>query len=146
MEHERVSQAEGQLKEDMGIGEGMAGRSLGLNRAERQRSGRSESWGRERKGIGKDQSGQSGWAMQVTVHHCTSSEGVRCPLRTLQICTFMMMILQQVTGKHLEEGIPFSGLWKGAVWATGSLDDFEGSVMSHMSRALDCVVKALGQL
>lgn len=58
----------------------------------------------------------------------------------------MMMILQQVTGKHLEEGTPFCSLWKGAVWATGSLDDFEGSVMSHMSRTLDCVMKALGQL
>lgn len=92
-------------------------------------------------GRGKDESGQPGSGVQGTGQGCTSSEGTPYPLRALQIyhddCTASDR--KASWGKDI-----FFQLGKGAVWAAGSLEDCKGSIISHTSRTLSCVMKALG--
>lgn len=43
-----------------------------------------------------------------------------------------------MTGKHLEEGAPFSNLHKDAPWVAGSLENVEGSTLSHVKDFVLC--------
>lgn len=65
--------------------------------------GRGEKF-RESRGLGKDQSGQPGSAVYAAGRSSTPSVGAPYPWRTWKICIFMVTIVQQVSGKHLENG------------------------------------------
>ena len=82
---------------------GKAGRQVG--RREGRMEGTVEGGGKERRKGKRRGSRRASWDQEEEA------------LRMWQICIYMVTILQQVTGKHLEEEPPFSSLHRGATWA-----------------------------